>query len=63
LLSRFRQLIERAAFELRLADDIARSIKLKAPALRPLRGARRHLSSCLSKFRAEMEASKRNVED
>ena len=58
LLSRFRQLVERAAFELRLADDIARSMKFDARITRPLFAARRHLSACLSKIKAEKEARK-----
>ncbi len=58
LLSRLRQLVARASFELRLADDIARGMRLDTQTLRPLRAARRHLSACLSKVEAHREARK-----
>ena len=59
LLSRLSQLIARAMFELRLADDLARSIKLNLGATRHLRKARRDLSAFLDLFNAWREPSYR----
>jgi hypothetical protein len=55
--SRFRQLVERAQFDARLAEDVARSEALPGDVLALLASIKRNLSTCLSKVESRKGAS------
>jgi len=48
--SRFRQLIERALFELRLAADVARAEGFDSETMALVEGSKRNLRACLARI-------------
>lgn len=49
-IARFKHLIERARFELKLANDMATAYGFGVKVQSPLNGARRELKCCLDEF-------------
>jgi hypothetical protein len=56
--ARFRHLLLRASFELRMAGDVARAEGMDPDLLEMVEGSKRHLRVCLSKLQAQADASR-----
>jgi hypothetical protein len=60
--SRFRQLVDRALFELRLASDVARTEGFRPDVTAPVEASKKNLHLCLDRLAGQAEVGVINIQ-